>query len=72
MHVVAAPQLHPKRCCHTFHTLHTLRTCAFAIFSGFLASRYSVQVRAEPVVSWPATSMLSRSSRSCVELTCGT
>jgi hypothetical protein len=42
-------------------------TCAMAILSGFCTSRYMVHVSTEAVVSWPATSMDSRSSRSCVE-----
>eukprot|EP00955_Chlamydomonas_euryale_P081368 363566-Chlamydomonas_euryale.AAC.1 len=33
------------------------------------SSKYSAQVSAEPVVSCPATSIDSRSSRSCVEST---
>ena len=36
---------------------------------GFCSSRYMVHVSTLPVVSWPATSMDSRSSRSCVLLT---
>ncbi len=36
-----------------------------AICTGFCTRRYRVQVSTEPVVSWPATSMDSRSSRSC-------
>jgi hypothetical protein len=38
-----------------------------AILSGFCTRRYMVHVSTEAVVSWPATSMDSRSSRSCVE-----
>ena len=37
--------------------------------SGLCASRYSVQVSTLPVVSCPATSIDSRSSRSCCALT---
>ena len=41
-----------------------------AMAAGFCASRYSVQVSTLPVVSCPATSIDSRSSRSCFALTC--
>jgi len=57
---------HAHTCTHTRHS----PTCALAILSGFCTSRCSVHVSALPVVSCPATSIDSRSSRSCELLTC--
>ena len=43
MQIGAIPHITP---CAAFAPSHTLHTCASAIFSGHLASRYSVQAKA--------------------------
>eukprot|EP01018_Ginkgo_biloba_P020264 Gb_11859 [translate_table: standard] len=44
----------------------SISSCAFPKAIGFWLRRYAVHVKTEPVVSWPATSIDRRSSRSWI------